>query len=94
MITIGIDIGTTTISDAVMEISEAPHPAAGPASSLRISSTDGGSPCPAAAPVARLLYAENIPNDSFLPPDVPGARIQDAERILSLAKELLDRLLA
>ena len=67
MITIGIDIGTTTISGAVLEISET---------------------------AARLLHAENIPNDSFLPPDVPGARIQDAERILSLAKELLDRLLA
>ena len=66
MITIGIDIGTTTISGAVLEISET---------------------------AARLLHAENIPNDSFLPPDVPGARIQDAERILSLAKELLDRLL-
>ena len=66
MITIGIDIGTTTISGAVLEISE---------------------------DAARLLHAENIPNDSFLPPDVPGARIQDAERILSLAKELLDRLL-
>ena len=66
MITIGIDIGTTTISGAVLAISE---------------------------DAARLLHAENIPNDSFLPPDVPGARIQDAERILSLAKELLDRLL-
>ena len=66
MITIGIDIGTTTISGAVLAISE---------------------------DAARLLHAENIPNDSFLPPDVPGARIQDAERILSLAKGLLDRLL-
>ena len=66
MITIGIDIGTTTISGAVLEIS---------------------------GTAARLLHAENIPNDSFLPPDVPGARIQDAERILSLAKGLLDRLL-
>ena len=66
MITIGIDIGTTTISGAVLEIS---------------------------GTAARLLHAENIPNDSFLPPDVPGARIQDAERILSLAKELLERLL-
>ena len=93
MITIGIDIGTTTISGAVLEISGAAHPAAGPASGFEVNSTAGCTSHPAAAPAARLLHAENIPNDSFLPPDVPGARIQDAERILSLAKELLDRLL-
>ena len=93
MITIGIDIGTTTISGAVLEISGAAHPAAGPASGFEVNSTAGCTSHPAAAPAARLLHAENIPNDSFLPPDVPGARVQDAERILSLAKELLDRLL-
>ncbi len=67
MITIGIDLGTTTISGAVLE------------------SGDCGR-C--------LLRAESVPNDSFLPPDVPGARIQDAARILRLGRELLDRLLS
>ncbi len=67
MITIGIDLGTTTISGAVLE------------------SRDSG---------RRLLHAEAVPNDSFLPPNVPGARIQDAAHIIRLARELLDRLLS
>ena len=67
MITIGIDIGTTTISGAVLEL-----PSESAASKTGTGSADS---------VARLLHAENIPNDNFLPPDIPDARIQDAEKI-------------
>lgn len=80
MITLGIDIGTTTIGGAVLELSSGSA-----AGKTGTGSADSG---------ARLLHAENIPNDSFLPPDVPGARIQDAEKILMLGRGLLERLLA
>ena len=80
MITIGIDIGTTTISGAVLEL-----PSESAASKTGTGSADS---------VARLLHAENIPNDNFLPPDIPDARIQDAEKILMLGRGLLERLLA
>lgn len=80
MLIIGIDIGTTTISGAVLEFSS------GSAADKKSIESAGS--------VARLLHAENIPNDSFLPPDVPDARIQDAEKILMLGRGLLERLLA
>ena len=78
MITLGIDIGTTTISGAVLELSSG-------------SDADKKS-IESAGSVARLLHAENIPNDSFLPPDIPDARIQDAAKILMLGRGLLERM--
>ena len=79
MITIGIDFGTTTISGSVLDIQ-----------------VSGSETAVQRHPVfqPQLLYASTVPNDSFLPPDVPGARIQNTEKILSLGQNLLEKLLA
>ena len=79
MITIGIDFGTTTISGSVLDIR----------GSRKGTAAKGQ---PVFQP--RLLYASAVPNDSFLPPDVSGARIQNTEKILSLGQALLEKLLA
>lgn len=79
MITIGLDFGTTTISGSVLDIQGA-----------RAGTAAEGHP----VFQPQLLYAPAVPNDSFLPPDVPGARIQNTEKILSLGQALLEKLLA
>lgn len=64
MKTIGIDLGTTTISAVVMELES-----------------------------GAVLEAKNIPNDSFLETGYAWERMQDAERVIGLAKRVLDELL-